>query len=211
MATLVDWTVERLLGGIREVNARAEHVQNTLRQARTDYLATLRSLPNVRDVQAREQIRAELGRWIHRQVEAENRFNAFAAAYLSAKRAAKDFLSRIGVTPPSYLGALPLVPVAIATGVAVAAATVATMLTLAAAQSRGLDAIKNVTALALRDSWTAEQTAQALEAARQATGETKPDPLGLTGTLEALLPVLLIGAAIYFLAPAIMGRKRVRA
>jgi hypothetical protein len=206
VSAAVDWTVEQLLSGAQMLSARAEHARNTLRAARDHYMQTLRNLPSIPDLQARESARAKLREWIHRQVELENRYAALAAQWAAAKARVKMFLQSVHVTPPAYLGFLPaaLVPVAVWGLVAAGLGLVATIIVAAVNHSKSLDSISSIVQMAAREGWTAEQTAQAL---RQVV-PPPPDPLGLTATLKAALPLVLVAGAFLVLGPMLQRKAR---
>jgi len=208
VSNAVDWTVDKALSAIKTLNARAQSAQNTIRANRAAYREALLTLPSVPDLGSREALRARLRDWIHRQVDVENRFNAFASRYLAAKAAVKRFLESIGVSPPAYLGAAPLVvPAAVYGGLAIAFAVIATIYTLNASQTRGLNGIRQLLETARERNWTAQETAAALKSLAEATASTTPDPLGLKATLEAALPLLVIGAVIFFVGPMLQRRR----
>ena len=162
MPNVIDWTVDRLLSGVRTLNARAESAQNTIRANRARYLETLRSLPAVTDVEAREALRTRLREWIRRQVTVENRFNSFASNYLAAKSAVKRFLQGAGVSPPGYLGAGPIViPAAVYGGLTIAFAVLATIVAVNASLTKSLDQIAGVLKLARDRNWTAAEPGEA--------------------------------------------------
>ena len=204
----VDWTVDKLLAGVRTLNARAESAQNTIRANRARYLDTLRGLPQIVDAGAREALRAQLRDWIRQQVAVENRFNAFASKLARAKDMAKRFLSSAGVTPPAYLGAVQLaVPVVVWGLVAAGLVSVGVIMALNATQSRGMDGLQEIARLAREQGWTAAQTGDALKAYRAAARGTTPDPTGFGRVLEAALPILILGAAVFFLGPMLQRRR----
>ncbi len=208
MASALEWTVDKLLSGIRALNARAESAQNTIRANRASYLETLRSLPSVPDPGAREALRAKLREWIMNQVGIENRFNAFATNYLAAKATAKKFLQSIGITPPIYLGQVQVlaVPAAVYGGVAIGLAVIATIVTLNATQTKGLDGIRDLLKTARDQGWTAKETTEALNSLSAATRATTPDILGIGGIFQAALPLILIGGALFIFAPMLQRR-----
>jgi hypothetical protein len=188
------------------LNARAEQARNTLRAARERYMQTLRNLPSIPDLQARESARAKLREWIHRQVELENRYAALAAQWATTKAKVKAFLQSASVTPPAYLGFLPaaLVPVAVWGLVAAGLALVAAIIVAAVNHSKSLDNISSIVQMAAREGWTAEQTAQAL---REVTPQP-PDPLGLAATLKAALPLVLVAGALFVFGPMLQRKTR---
>jgi len=207
LANVIDWTVDKLLSGVRSLNARAESAQNTIRANRANYTATIRALPSVPDVGAREVLRSKLRDWIHRQVDVENRFNSFATNFTAAKAETKRFLQSVHVTPPGYLGQVQLaVPAAVYGAIAIGLAVIATIMALNATQTRGMDGIRDLLRTAREREWTAKQTADALDALREAAAGTAPDPLGLSRTLKAALPILLIGGALFLFGPMLQRR-----
>jgi len=193
--------VEKLLSGIATLNAKMEHAQGTIRANRANYMATLRSLPQIQDVAAREAVRAQLAAWIPKQVDTENRFNALAQTYTVAKAKIKAFLQSVGVTPPGYLGALPAVavPVLIWGAVAAGLITVGVIITLAIANMKALECITNVTATARQQGWTQAQTVEALRTCK--TAAPANDPTGLANLLEKALPVMVLVGALYLFGP----------
>lgn len=203
MASALDWTVDQLLSGVKTVDARLESARNTLRSNRARYMSTLRSLPEIRDVASRDKIRAELGKWIPKQVAAENRVNDLLATLAAAKAKAKTFLKGVGISPPAYLGFAPvLVPAAIWGTIALLLTAGTVVVTLAITHSKGLGVIESVAATARARNWSAQETATALDAARRALDAARPDdPLGIEGVLKAALPILVIGAIIVFAGP----------
>jgi len=211
LANVVDWTVDKLLSGIRTLNARAESAQNTIRANRAAYTSAVRSLPSVPDVGAREALRAKLRDWIHRQVAVENRFNSFASNFMAAKAQTKRFLQSMDVTPPAYLGQVQIaIPAVVYGAIAVGLAVIATIMALNATQTRGIGVIRDLLATAKANSWTARETADALKQLESATTGTTPDPLGLSRVLSAALPILLVGGALFLFGP-MLQRKLARA
>ena len=196
----VDWTVDKLLSGVATLNAKMEHAQGTIRANRANYMATLRSLPSIPDVQAREAVRAQLAAWIPKQVDAENRFNALSQAYTVAKAKVKAFLQSVGVTPPGSLGGPAVaVPVLIWGAIAAGLVTVGVIITLAIANMKALECITNVSTAARNGRWTAAQTADALRTCKAAAPVN--DPLGLAALLEKALPVIVVVGALYLFGP----------
>lgn len=204
----IDWTVDQLLSGVQTLNARAESQQNTIRANRATYNSTLRSLPAIADVQAREALRAKLAEWIRAQLSVENRFNDFLRNFTAAKAKTKAFLQSAGVTPPPYLGfAVAAVPAAVYGGIAIALAVVATIAALNSNQTTAINGLSNLASRAEREHWSAKETAEAM-AAYSASVKAAPgaDPLGLANTLKAALPVLLIGGLLFILGPMLQRR-----
>lgn len=204
----VDWTVDKLLSGVSTLNNQASTAQTTLREARTRYLLTLRSLPQIPNVAAREALRGELGKWIVKQVDAENRFNSFAATLASAKAKVKAFLQSVNITPPGYLGAIQIaVPIAVAAAIAAALVIGAAIVAYAVNQSKGLGILETIAQNAKQQNWTPQQLDTALKDARSALDATKPpNPLDLTGALKAALPVVALIAAVLLLGPMMKRR-----
>lgn len=202
----VDWTVDQLLSGAKSLNARDVQARTQLQANRVRYMETLRSLPSIADIPAREAARSRLTDWIHRQVGIENQYNAFSAQWAAAKAKVKGFLQSINVTPPVYLGFAPLgVPLAIWGLVAAGLALVAIIIAAAVNHGKALDNISAIVQMAAQRGWTAAETKKALDAARPAS----EDPTGITGALKAVLPVAVVVGAIMILGP--MMRRRVAA
>jgi hypothetical protein len=213
MANAIDWTVDQLLSGVRTLNARAESQQNTIRSNRATYTATLRSLPQIANVVAREALRAKLGEWIRKQVAVENRFNDFLRNFTAAKAKAKQFLTGAGITAPSYLGAIQLaaVPAAVYGAIAIGLAAIATIAALNSNQTTSINGLSALERRAEREGWDAKETADAMRAYEAATRAAPgADPLGLANTLKAALPVIVIGGLIWILGP-MLQRKAARA
>lgn len=202
----VDWTVDRLLSGVASLNVQVEHAQNTIRTNRSGYMEALRSLPQIQDVGAREALRRQLGQWIQKQVAIENRFAGFKAEYNSAKARVKTFLTQAGISPPGYLGAAPVViavPVLIWGAVAAGLITIGIIIAMAVERSRSLGVIQDIAETARSHNWTAQQTSDALEAARQAIAGTQPDPGGFRGVLQSALPLVVLVGALMIFGPAL--------
>lgn len=211
--TLIDWTVDQLLSGVKTMNARMESQQNTIKANRATYTATLRSLPAIADINSREALRSKLGVWIHSQVAVENRFNDLARNFTTAKAKVKSFLQSSGVTPPSYLGAIQIaaVPAAVWGAIAVGLAAIATIAALNSNQTTTINGIRSLVQRAEREKWSAADTAEALRAFDSATKSApKGDPLGLANVLEKALPVLVIGGLLFLFGP-MLQRKMSRA
>ena len=208
MSNAIDWTVDKLLSQFRTLDARAEHARNTLRANRLRYMETLRSLPSIPDVAAREELRAKMREWIHKQVEVENRYTSLAEKWAQAKGMVKNFLQSVGITPPSYLGAVVLAPVAVWGIVAAGLSLVAVVIALNSTQTKALDCISNVTRAAAQQGWGADQTRQALRECKAATAATTPDPGGLRATLEAALPIVIVVGALILFAPMLQRKPR---
>lgn len=209
MATIVDWTVDKLLSSVQSINTQAAQLDARIKADRARYMATLRSLPQVQDVASRERLRGQLGEWIKKQVDVENRMNGFLAMWASAKAQAAKFLNAAHIQVPTYLGAVPLVPAAIVGVIVVAVAVMAVVAAQNNLQGKALDGLSSLVNNAAAQGWTEAQTANAVDAYARAVAaaskDTKPspDPLGLTGALKAALPVV-VGIAAIMLLPRVL-------
>ena len=207
MANVVDWTVDKLLGQFQQINAQAATEQTRLRYNRDRYMNVLRSLSVFPEGPPKAAIKAELSGWIRSQVAAENRFNEYAAKWVQVKAAVKRFLQSVNITPPQYLGAIPLAPAAVVGLLLAAAGIVAWIRAANTAQGKTLDGIAQVISLAREQNWTPEQARDAIREVKDAASSTTPgDPFGISETLKAALPVLLVVAAIY-LIPQLTSRR----
>lgn len=204
----VDWTVDKLLSQFQTLNARVYSAQNSIRANRQGYMEALRSLPSIPDPAVREELRTRMREWIHKQVEVENRFTDLAAKWERAKGMVKNFLQRVGITPPAYLGQLILAPAAVWGLVAAGLLLVGVIIALNATQSKALDCITNVTRLASQRGWTADQVRQGLIECKAAAKATTPDPGGLRSTLEAALPLVIVVGALLIFAPMLQRKAQ---
>jgi hypothetical protein len=212
MPNAIDWTVDQLLSGVKTLNARVESQQNTIRANRATYTAALRSLPSIVNLQAREALRTKLSEWIRAQVGVENRFNDFVRNFTVAKAKAKAFLQSAGVAPPPYLGfVVPAVPAAVYGAIAIALAAIATIAALNSSQTAAINGLSNLVDRAERESWTARETADAVNAYTAATRAAPgADPFGLANTFKSALPVIVVGGLLWILGP-MLSRKAARA
>lgn len=207
MSAAVDWTVDKLLSQFQAVNRDAATEQARLKSNRAHYVQVLSGLAAMPNTSAKATIKTHLTEWIHNQVAAENRFNDYLAKWTAVKAGVKKFLQSVGVTPPAYLGAVAIAPVAVVTILLAAAAIVVWLRAANNVQAKTLDGISETIELARQQGWTAEQTTAAINAVKKAATETEPsDPFGASKILEAALPVLVVIAAIMFL-PRIMPRR----
>lgn len=217
MATVVDWTVDKLLSSVQTINTQAAQLDARIKADRARYMATLRSLPQVQDVAARERLRGQLGDWIHKQVDVENRMNGFLAAWSSAKSQAAQFLRGVNVQVPSYLGAVPIVPAVIVGVIVSAVAVMAIVAVQNNLQGKALDGLSSLVKNAAAQGWTEGQTANAVDAYQRAltaaaqTAKPSADPLGIGGALKSALPIVIGIAAIMFLPQLLESMKSMKA
>lgn len=205
----VDWTVDKLLSFMRDVNQKAALQRSSTQANRMQYQNVLVNMKKVPEGPAKQKVRDSLTAWIHKQVEIENRVKDFDAKWTAAKNAVKRTLQIMNVTAPDYLeglGQLQLaVPVAV---VALAVAAGAALAWWAAAnktQNKALSVIEDGYSLVLAGRATPEEVAEIINAGTNA-GNPK-DPLGLKPLLDAAVPVGLIVLAILVL-PKVVGNRR---
>jgi len=195
MATAVDWTVDKLLSSVKTLNARSDHARNTLRANRARYSEVVRQVSSIPDIAAQNAVRDRLRSWIYKQVDAENRYRSFSENFERAKSLVKQLLQSVHITPPTYLGAGPVlaVPASVAGLILTGLVVVATIIAIAVTQSKVIDNIAAAIRFARDKGLTGPETVALLKAAEP----PPPDPLGLTGALKAAVPlVLVIGAVI---------------
>lgn len=202
----VDWTVDKLLAAVDLINDKMASAGEKIHSNRAAYTATLRSLPSIQNVAAREALRARLGAWIPKQVADENRFNQLSAQYRSAKARAKSWLENVGITPPGYLSGAVLVPVIVYGALAALLIAATAMVVSSFVQGKAMDCITNVTRAAVDNHWSEAQTADALRTCKIATDATTPDPGGIRATLDAAVPALALIAGLVIFGPMLKRR-----
>lgn len=207
----IDWTADKVLSVVKMLNADADRERRRIQANRDRYMATLHTLPRVKNGAAKDRLRAQLTSWIHNQVAAENRFNDFEAKFTSAKLAVKKFLQSIRVTPPGYLGALPLVPAAVVIALTVAIAAMAIIVSTNLRQSKSIDGLNALVQQAVAEGWSPEETQRAIDAYNRATQSAAPpgDPLGLSKLLDKAGP-LVLGVAAIIIVPKLIESFRSR-
>jgi hypothetical protein len=204
----VDWTVDKLLGFMRDINTKAAAERAKTATNRSQYNSILIAMRGVPEGPAKQKVRDGLTTWIHKQVDVENRVKDFTAKWAQAKLAVKNFLQQVSITPPDYLDGLDavplLVPAAVLALALAAAAIIAWVVSANQAQNRSLSLIADGFSLVKGGQATPEQVAEMMNAANAAAGPK--DPLGLKPLLDAAVPVGLIVLAI-ILVPRFVRTK----
>jgi hypothetical protein len=206
---LADWTVDKLLGFMRDVNAKSAREQSALAVNRTQFRNLQAKVAQIPDPARKKLLKDRLTAWIHRQVELENRSRDFAVKWLMAKNAVKKFLQTVGVTPPEYLSGLGvaqvgIVPLAIVALAIAASVAVGYLARGNQAQAQGLSAMDDIVGLVGSGRITPEQAKALMDEVKQAAEQK--DPLGIANALTAAVPVGLLVLAIMLL-PQITGRR----
>lgn len=190
-------TIDAALSFVQDLNQQASDQLDALRANRARYNTVVRQVSSLPTPEAQAAARTALTAFIHDQVDNENRYQDFQGKFSQAKAMLKQFIQDVGLTPPEYLGLLPagvLVPAAIIAAALAAAAVIALIAQHNAAQGKALDDVADVIALAQAQNWTPDQTTQAIQQVRQAAAP--PDAFGITGILQAALPVIVIGTVL---------------
>jgi hypothetical protein len=200
----VDWTVDKVLSGIATLNARDAAARSAITQARASYTQAVRGVSLIPDQATQAAVRAQLTDWIHKQVGIENQYQDFHSRLLSAKAAVKGWLKSVDITPPGYLGIAILAPIAIGAAIAVALGIVAAIVITATSHGRKMDSINALIGYAQRNGWTAAQLDAAIRNIN--AGDKPPDPTGITGALQAALPLALVVGAIVLVGPMLKRR-----
>lgn len=203
----VDWTVDRLLSVLQAIDTRTADAIEQRYAARDQWQRLVHEAAQIADPRVRATVQASLMDWRHRDLAHAQRLKDFDSKLYQAKQLVKAFLVRIGHGVPDYLGAVPaavLIPVAIIVAVVGADVALALLERGNQVQRAGLTTVQRAMELKAKGLLTDVQYNATVKAASQTAQQQ--DPLGLTGAMQAALPLVLLGAVIY-LAPLFL-RKR---
>jgi len=203
------WTVAQLVEQLRRIQDASDVQAAKLWANNVRVTELYRRAGEIVDPARRELERKLLEKIGARQAQAVTRWTQFKTAWKSAVSGATAFLRSAGVAAPTGLGALPIVPLAIAGAIVVAGGFVAAIAVYNANTGKMLATRDRVVAGVLSGEISPEDALR-LMAAADAGLDRPPDPFGLAEALKQALPLVAIIAAVVLL-PKLLPAPRRRA
>jgi hypothetical protein len=214
MANVAQWGVDKLRAEMAKITAAAQREKSRLQLNRSGFNQLVKRAASIANPELKARVKDQLTDFIHRQVAAENKWQDFAARWNQARAAVSAFMRSVGLNAPddvalSGLGAIPLVPVAIAGLVLLAAAYIASIALTNDSQQKSLSTINRLFELKAKGQISDAELIAGLAAVGKAAAKAKEssDPLGLTGALRAAGPVVLL-IVLAMLGPKLMPQRR---
>lgn len=212
----VQRTSDWLVGQLDKIARQSQLEKNQLVESGRKLTALWTRANDERDPERAGWMKAQLRPVTARHDQLVRQFKALGAKVAPTLETARKFLAAVGMTAASStaLGSLGIaqfiVPAALVAAVLVAWAAVAWFHEAQAPHVRALIAVDKLLA---DPSLTNQQRGELIDAINAELNRkpTGPDPLGLTGALEALVPVLLISGSIWIAVTLLQGRRGRRA